>query len=219
MIKKFLNISLIKTIRINYHYFGIGGVLRSYILCSKHVLLKELHGNVTLDRKERGIVRIGFGEVEVIDGKYNRAIWSNAGNIVFKGDAHFCQGSKIIVKEAGEIVFGNHFIQNGDTELISRKRITFGSDVLLSWGCLIMDMDFHKIFHLNNTNAAKINADMEILIGNHCWIGANSTILKGVVLGDNVIVGAGSIIRRTHKENNVILVDDSVVEREIYWSY
>ena len=33
-----------------------------------------------------------------------------------------------------------------------------------------------------------------IKIGSDCWIGSNVTILKGVNIGDNVIIGAGSII-------------------------
>ena len=33
-------------------------------------------------------------------------------------------------------------------------------------------------------------------IGNHCWLGANVTILKNTHLGDNTIVGWGSVVNR-----------------------
>lgn len=35
-----------------------------------------------------------------------------------------------------------------------------------------------------------------VFIGNSCWIGGNSTILKGVSIGDGAIVGAGSVVTK-----------------------
>jgi acetyltransferase-like isoleucine patch superfamily enzyme len=36
----------------------------------------------------------------------------------------------------------------------------------------------------------------EVVIGNHVMIGANSTILPGVVIGDGAIVGAGTVVHK-----------------------
>ena len=43
-----------------------------------------------------------------------------------------------------------------------------------------------------------------ITIGNNVWIGANSIILKGVNLGDNVVVGTGSVVTKSFPNNSVI---------------
>jgi acetyltransferase-like isoleucine patch superfamily enzyme len=43
-----------------------------------------------------------------------------------------------------------------------------------------------------------------IRIGANCWIGANAVILPGVELGDNVIVGAGSVVTKSFGRNIVI---------------
>ena len=219
MLKKFFSVSIIKTFRLNYRYFGWGGVLHTYILCSKHTLIKNLEGTVSLTRRERGIVRIGFGEVEVIDGKNNRAIWSNKGNITFNGDAHFCQGAKIIVKENASITFGNHFILNGDTQLIARKSITFGDDCLLSWGGLIMDTDFHSIYAADDSQKKRTNKDREVKIGDHCWLGCNVILTKGASLAENTIVSAGSIVKKAHATPNCVLVGDQEIKNSIDWHY
>ena len=42
------------------------------------------------------------------------------------------------------------------------------------------------------------------MIGNDCFIGMNSIILKGTTLGNNVIVGAGSVVHG-HFPDNVII--------------
>lgn len=49
-------------------------------------------------------------------------------------------------------------------------------------------------------------AGKEIIIGKECWIGFNSVILPGVVLGDNVVVGAGSIVTKSFPEGHCTIV-------------
>lgn len=43
----------------------------------------------------------------------------------------------------------------------------------------------------------------EIKVGKNCFIGCRSTILPGVTIGDNSIIGAGSVVNRDIPENSV----------------
>ena len=40
-----------------------------------------------------------------------------------------------------------------------------------------------------------------VTIGDHCWIGGHATILPGVTLGDNVVVGAGAVVTKSFGSN------------------
>ena len=62
---------------------------------------------------------------------------------------------------------------------------------------IIMDSDImpHQNIELNS-NWVKRNA-AEVKIGNHCWLGMNSIVLKGVCLGDECVLGAGSVAARS----------------------
>ena len=44
----------------------------------------------------------------------------------------------------------------------------------------------------------------DVVIGKNCWIGNSVTILPGVVLGDNVTVGANSVVTKSFPSNSVI---------------
>ena len=44
----------------------------------------------------------------------------------------------------------------------------------------------------------------KVTIGNNCFIGMNTVILKGTTIGDNVIIVAGSILRGKYLSNSVI---------------
>jgi len=53
----------------------------------------------------------------------------------------------------------------------------------------------HNIYNLDLHDAPK-----DIILGKHCWIGMNSVILPGVVLGDYTIVGAGAVVTKSFLE-------------------
>ena len=54
-----------------------------------------------------------------------------------------------------------------------------------------------------------------IRIGNRCWIGMNAVILPGVELGENVIVGAGSVVTKSFPGYRIIAGNPARVIREL----
>lgn len=58
----------------------------------------------------------------------------------------------------------------------------------------------HNIYNLNEHNKSR-----DVNIGNNCWIGMNSTILPGVILGNNTIVGAGSVVTKSFEDGYCVI--------------
>lgn len=58
----------------------------------------------------------------------------------------------------------------------------------------------HDINDLSQHNEVK-----EIIIGSRCWIGMNSVILPGVILGNHTIVGAGSIVTKSFEQGKCVI--------------
>ncbi len=115
------------------------------------------------------------------------------------------QRTGIIAKNGGKIVIGDNFGISGST-IYSMLSITIGKNVLIGGNCKIIDNDFHPIamedrrLGLDGDNIKKA----PIVIGDDCFIGMNSIILKGTNLGNNVIVGAGSVVHGTFPDNCII---------------
>jgi len=104
----------------------------------------------------------------------------------------------------------NSVIKIGDKTSIEEARITsfepykieIGKDCMFSANIVIMNTDVHKIY--DTTTKLKTNEGKEISIGNHVWLGIRAIILKGVSIGDNSIVAAGSIVTKDVKANTVV---------------
>lgn len=110
-----------------------------------------------------------------------------------------------MAKYGGEIVIGENCGISGTT-IYAFESIKIGDDTLIGANCKIVDNDFHPIekqyrkpeFIQSHTKRNPV------IIGNNCFIGMNSIILKGTVLGDNVIVGAGSVVHGKFPDNSII---------------
>ena len=57
--------------------------------------------------------------------------------------------------------------------------------------------------------------NMPVHIGRNCWIGAGAIILPGITVGDNVVVGAGSVVTKDLPSNVVAVGNPCKVLREV----
>jgi len=100
----------------------------------------------------------------------------------------------------------NVFLNNG-TELRCHQKISIGSDVLVSYGCIIFDTNTHSLdvesrrreihngFPNNTIQSAAEQAEKKpISIGNGAWVGMRAVILKGSIIGNNAIVGTCCVV-------------------------
>ncbi len=57
--------------------------------------------------------------------------------------------------------------------------------------------------------------NMPVHIGRNCWLGAGVIVLPGVTIGDNVVVGAGSVVTKDLPDNVVAVGNPCRVLREV----
>ena len=82
------------------------------------------------------------------------------------------------------------------------KSIIIGNHVLIGGDVMLIDSDAHSLNSWDRRNSERDRKNRKsegIVIGNDVLIGTKSIILKGVHIGDRVIVGAGSVSRKILK--------------------
>jgi len=92
------------------------------------------------------------------------------------------------------IAIGDDVSLNG-TSITSRRRIEIGSGTMVAANVVIVDSDFHRHWPPNQRRQLpSVDDDGEVTIGTNVWIGMGSLVLKGARVGDNSIIGAGSVV-------------------------
>ena len=112
------------------------------------------------------------------------------------------------------------------------KNITIGDNVYINFGCIILDcsevtIGSHTLLGPNiglyaanrSTDATeRINGGCygkPIHIGNNVWLGGDVKVLQGVTIGDNTIIGAGSIVTKDIPDNVIAVGNPCKVIRKI----
>ena len=114
-------------------------------------------------------------------------------NDFFLGKSSVIEDYAIINNAVGEITIGNHTrIGLGNTII---GPVMIGNNVILAQNVVISALNHNFKDVLTTINQQGVKTD-QIIIENNVWIGASSTILAGVHIGEHVVVGAGSVVTK-----------------------
>ncbi len=97
---------------------------------------------------------------------------------------------------------GENFNANYGLTILDVGKVTFGSNVLIAPNVSIYTAG-HPIHPASRNSGYEYG--IPITVGNNVWIGGSVVILPGVTIGDNVVIGAGSVVTKDIP-NDVIAV-------------
>jgi len=208
-LSKLIKIDFIKSFYVNYSQFGFQGILKWPIILEYAVKYRN-KGEINIEEMSFYMLSINSkSSIEI----------SKGGKLVLKGaNSCFNSGSNIIIGKDAVMEIGHRFYCNGRSDFNCLKHVVFGNDVLFSVNIMLMDTDFHKIY---NNRDEQINSNQEIIIGDKVWIGCNTTVLKGTRIGNNIIIGACSLLSGKYLCENSIYVGNpsKIILSDITWHY
>jgi acetyltransferase-like isoleucine patch superfamily enzyme len=105
---------------------------------------------------------------------------------------------------------------NDGTHIVCHDEVCIGEDCAISWGVRIIDTDVHQLVRAG-TEGDKTRL---VAIGNHCWIGAGSTVLKGATLGDGCVVAANSLVTGQHAGGQLLVgAPVRAADKDVDWRH
>lgn len=139
------------------------------------------------------------------------------GYIGFLGKAHLHHHTTI--KSTGNLVIGKNFSINPYSRVICFDEIIIGENVLIAQFVSILDHDHSTDFKNGDLDYRGEYLTSKITIGNNVWIGDKATVLRGVHIGDNVVIAANSVVNKDIPDNCIVGGVPCKVIKELDSSY
>lgn len=192
-------ISIIKTLYFNFYYLPFKDALKMPFRVGKSVNIKNMgkRNSIKVQNTNKHI-HIGVGQSFGL-GQFT--FWSIADKafVNIRGGATIGKGTQIVVD--GELDIGEDFYCNANCIINAGRKIGFGDSSLLGWNVTVIDGDGHAMIYGQN----EMDQYDEIQIGNHVWLAAESSVLKGGQKKDNSVVAYGAVVSREIDQKNVLI--------------
>ena len=211
-LKALKRLNLLKTIIVSLHVKGSG----------KLPILVYKKTGFLFHKSSRIYANGGKAKLEMgkVWGREEKSVsnFSMAPRAVLRlnGYCNVFAGSSISICPDAELILGNCLINN-DCAIICTNRVEIGDRTDLAPDVLIRDDDGH--FLIDENGDRKCNTK-PVRIGNNCWIGSRVTILKGVTIGDNSVIAAGSVVTKDVPPNCLAGgIPAKVIKTNIKWEH
>jgi acetyltransferase-like isoleucine patch superfamily enzyme len=150
-----------------------------------------------------------------------------SGALVFGKHDSVYAGCSFSIGVNGRCTVGDFTLLNGAL-VMAEEKIEIGSHCLISWNVGIADSDFHPLdpaqrlidaqavapFFKDRPPRPKLKT-VPVKISDNVWIGMNATILKGVTIGENSVVAAGSVVTKSVPPNTVVAGNPAVFVKQL----
>lgn len=165
------------------------------------------------DAKISAKTKLGIGrQIDYTGHLKTTFIMQKKSKIIATGKFYFYTGCKVVVRENAKLILGDGSFINVDSKVYCKKQIEIGNNTFIGEEVIIRDTDEHSLDKKNYENTKPIK------IGNHVWIGMRCMILKGVTIGDNCIIAAGSIVTKDIPNNCLVAGNPAkIIKTGVNW--
>lgn len=101
---------------------------------------------------------------------------------------------------------------NFNVTILDGARVTFGDNCMVGPGCLITTTG-HPLSAEGRRRREAFS--LPVSFGNDVWLGGNVSVMPGVTIGDNVVVGAGAVVTHDIPSNSLAMGVPARVVRQL----
>lgn len=150
-----------------------------------------LHGKPIIYKEPGSVIRMGKNVVLTSDSETNMAGINHPVII-----ATYSKNAEVILEDN---------VGMSGVSINCVTRCVFKEGVMLGANVNVWDTDFHPVNPQNRLHQTSIEdaKSSPVILERNVWIGANTTILKGVTIGENTVVGTMSLVNKDLSSNSL----------------
>ena len=191
----------------------------NFALCRRFPSFNKLiHQSINVfDAGNGNIIKI---HPSCIFSKLKVVIRGNNNNIIIEKKCKL--GPRSLIYITGDnncLIIGEGSMFSGETRFVLEegKSINIGKNCLFGVQVCLRTSDGHPIF---GEHGERINYPDNIIIDDHVWVGQRATILKGVSIGSNSMIGTMSLVTKSFGCNSMIAgVPAKMIKNGINWRF
>lgn len=163
-----------------------------------------------------GLLKVGVGIPPGFDPRSRTVLELHKGSrFQVSGTVTLFPGSRVVVYEGAELSIGDQTFINENSKILAFRRIQIGRGCAISWDVLIMDSDSHRFIDADGQERLH---EKPVEIGDHVWLGAGVTVLKGVSIGEGSVVAARSVVTHDVPSHSLVAGQPArVIKNNIDW--
>lgn len=188
------------------------------IIISK--IRNSIRYNKTINSAKYSRVKINFGEKitfnqnTIITGKGLVSI-GDCCSFGYVMGGYYKNGTCELQPRYGDskIIIGKNVAMNNNLFICCASEVRIGDDTLIGENVMILDHDAHGLNPDDRrTSIGKVSP---IFIGENAWIGSRAIVLPGTIIGNNSIVGAGTIVKGEFPANVIIAGNPASIVKKL----
>jgi acetyltransferase-like isoleucine patch superfamily enzyme len=106
---------------------------------------------------------------------------------------------ELVTLPGGHLEIGDNVFVNYGSSLVSSAHVKIGNDCLIGTHVMVMDCDFHRV-----EDKAWDTSGEPVVLEERVWLGNRSMVLKGVTVGHDAVVAAGSVVTHDVPPRSVV---------------
>jgi len=115
-----------------------------------------------------------------------------------------------LANSKGKITIGNFCLICPGVRISSACEILIGNDCMIASSVYITDCDWHGVY-----DRVAMGNSLPVKLEDNVWVGDSAIICKGVTIGQNSIIGAGSVVVKSIPANSVAVGNPAVVVKDL----
>lgn len=111
----------------------------------------------------------------------------------------------------GHINIGHNVLLCPGVRLDSGSAINIGDNCMFAAGSYVTDADWHDIYD----RTKPVGQTQAVNLANNVWIGDGAIVCKGVTIGENSVIGAGSVVASDIPGNSIAVGNPARVVKQL----
>lgn len=148
-----------------------------------------------------------------LQGSHSRLIWGGGAPAHWRTDVsiRYCSNRQSLYWGDGSTSNGTSITLEG-----TARRVTIGRDCMFASGTAILTSDMHAI--IDATTGKPLNPTADVHLGTHVWLGQDSCVSKGAVVGDGSIIGMKALVTGSIPAHSLAVgIPAKVMKQPVSW--